>query len=49
MLGIGRLRPLECRGWTRRELLGSRTLSAVGVYLADVLRIEAGTRFVQIN
>lgn len=41
MLGIGQMRSRECRGWTRRELLRSGMLSAVGVNLADVLRIEA--------
>ncbi len=41
MLSIGRMRTRECRGWTRRELLRAGMLSAVGVNLADVLRIEA--------
>lgn len=41
MLSIGRMRTRECRGWTRRELLRAGMLSAIGVNLADVLRIEA--------
>ncbi len=41
MLSIGRMRTRECRGWTRRELLGAGMLSAVGVNLADALRADA--------
>lgn len=41
MLSIGRLRTRECRGWTRRELLRAGALSAVGVGLSDLLRIES--------
>lgn len=41
MFRVGRMRTHECRGWTRRELLRAGVLSAVGVNLADVLRVEA--------
>lgn len=41
MLSIGRMRTRECRGWTRRELLRAGALSAVGVGLSDLLRIES--------
>ena len=41
MLSIGQMRTRECRGWTRRELLRAGMLSAVGVNLADLLRVEA--------
>lgn len=41
MLTIGQMRTRECRGWTRRELLRVGALSAVGVGLSDLLRIES--------
>ena len=44
MLGIGRIPVRDCRGWTRRELLRAGTLSAVGLGLPDLLRLEAAER-----
>jgi len=41
MLNIGQMRTHECRGCSRRELQRAGMLSAVGVSLADVLRVEA--------
>lgn len=41
MLGIGRLRARECRGWTRRELLCAGMLSSIGVSFADLLRAKS--------
>lgn len=41
MLNIGQMRTRECRGCSRRELLRAGMLSAVGISLADVLRVEA--------
>lgn len=41
MLNIGQMRSRECRGCSRRELLRAGMLSAVGVSLADLLRVEA--------
>ena len=41
MLNIGQVRTRECRGCSRRELLRAGMLSAVGVSLADLLRVEA--------
>ncbi len=44
MLGIGQIPVHDCRGWTRRELLRAGTLSAVGLGLPDLLRLEAAER-----
>ena len=41
MLSAGRIRTRDCRGLTRRELLRAGTLSAVGLNLADLLRLDA--------
>lgn len=41
MLRIGQMRTRECRGWTRRELLRAGMLSATGISLADLLRLQA--------
>lgn len=41
MLNIGQVRSHECGGCSRRELLRAGMLSAVGVSLADLLRVEA--------
>lgn len=44
MLGIGQISTRDCRGWTRRELLRAGALSAAGISLADLLRLEAAER-----
>ena len=44
MLGIGQISTRSCRTWTRRELLRAGALTAAGVSLADLLRLEAGER-----
>ena len=41
MLRIGTIPTRDCRGWTRRELLRAGALSAVGIGLPDLLRLEA--------
>ena len=41
MLRIGRLSSRSCNGWTRRELLTAGGLTALGMNLADLTRMEA--------
>lgn len=41
MLRIGQLQSRDCHGITRRQLLNAGTLSAIGLSLADLLRLEA--------
>lgn len=41
VLSIGRIPTRDCRGWTRRELLRAGMLSAVGIGLPDLLRLQA--------
>lgn len=44
MLGIGQIQTRDCRGWTRRELLRAGALSAAGISLPQLLRLEAAER-----
>jgi hypothetical protein len=44
MLGIGQIQTRNCRGWTRRELLRAGALSAAGISLPQLLRLEAAER-----
>ncbi|MGE0376327.1 MAG: DUF1501 domain-containing protein, partial [Planctomycetaceae bacterium] len=42
MLNIGRIRIRQCGGITRRQLVQAGALSAAGLTLGDLLRLEAG-------
>ena len=41
MLSIGQIKARQCGGWTRRELVRAGALSAIGLSLVDLLRLEA--------
>ena len=44
MLRIGQSSSRDCQQWSRRELLQAGMLSAVGIGLPDLLRLEAAER-----
>lgn len=44
MLGIGQIPTQDCRGLSRRELVCAGMLSAIGISLPDLLRLQAAER-----